>query len=138
MSPKKKKKEPEYIELDEMNVIVQIPKCAADLVLEVQYFDSEGKTVKVKAHYDNEMIQEARKDFLDNVEDGDDYDVRYAITDYGREWLRRIEAGDPQAIAEMRNIFSDVDALEEQRGLVRDIHTQCAIDGLLDHAEDTI
>lgn len=81
--------EKEY-ELDEMNVILKIPTEAVEVELTVKFVrDNEiiaGKRVLTMG----ELFQ-ARRDFLDNVEDGDDYDVRYAITEKGLKYLEELE-----------------------------------------------
>ena len=35
----------------------------------------------------------ARQAFLDNVEDGDDYDARFVITDKGMDYLEQLKEG---------------------------------------------
>lgn len=106
MSKKKSstQKEPEYVELDEMNVIMKVPKAAVHITMNVKYFDEHGKMVEVQAYVDHDMIAQARKDFLDNVEFGDGYDAVYSLTDRGREWLAQIEAGNPEAIRELEEL----------------------------------
>lgn len=74
-------------DVQEINIIVKIPANAATLELVCQMIDDEGELFKLSKKYTPEDIRAARKDFLDNVEDGDDYDARYVITDSGRELL---------------------------------------------------
>ena len=74
-------------DVQEINIIVKIPANAATLALVCQMIDDDGQLFKLTKKYNPEDIRAARKDFLDNVEDGDDYDARYVITDSGRELL---------------------------------------------------
>lgn len=86
-SKTKKTSGPETVELEQINIIMQIPKEAVSLEITAQMIGPDGKLMKVKKMLSILEIQEAREDFLSNVEDGDDYDVRYVITDEGRAWL---------------------------------------------------
>lgn len=87
----KETNEPEFIELDEINVIIKIPQDSARIDLTAHILDDDGHVVKVCKTLRSEDIREARRDFLDNVEEGDDYDARYIITDEGRAWLEKME-----------------------------------------------
>lgn len=84
----------EEIELDQINIILKIPKRAARLDLTVHLFDDEGEPMKVHSAFDAESIRDMRQDFLENVEDGDEYDARYVITDEGRKHLESLAHGE--------------------------------------------
>ena len=88
---KKKSKEPQEIKLEEINVIMKIPKDAAAIDVTARVINDNGKMIKVTKTLKSEDIRKMRQDFLNNVEDGDDYDVRYMITEKGREWLKQLE-----------------------------------------------
>ena len=77
--------------LEQYHIIVNIPKNTVKLRLEAKFLD-ESDEIKT-AHIDMNVndIYEARRDFLDNVEDGDDYDAVYRITEKGKEYLRQLE-----------------------------------------------
>lgn len=76
--------------LEEMNVIMRIPENAASITVEAMVIEDE-KAVWVKKRMGLKDITRARQDFLANVEDGDDYDAKFVITDKGREWLEEME-----------------------------------------------
>ena len=84
----------EYIELEEMNVIIKIPKDSARLEIRSYIFDEDGEVTKVGNAYNAEDIRRARADFLDNVEFGDDYDAVYTLTDLGLEIAEQIKRGE--------------------------------------------
>lgn len=93
----KGKKEQKTIELEEMNIFLRIPKEAVALEVTASLLDGDGKVMKVSTKLSVSDIRERRQDFLDNVEDGDDYDARYVLSDEGREYLgqlERLENGD--------------------------------------------
>lgn len=75
------------VELDEYNLIIKIPRESIKLDIKAVFLDDNDELTTVCKTLKLSDIQEARKDFLDNVEDGDDYDARYCLTDKGREWL---------------------------------------------------
>lgn len=84
----KKKKE---IELEEMNIILKVPKSAAALTVEAVLLKTDGKTQKVEKKMDTQELYKARQDFLDNVDFGDDYDGKFVITEKGRQFLEEME-----------------------------------------------
>lgn len=81
------------IELEEMNIILKIPKEAVALEVTASLLDEDGKLMRVKTKLSVSEIRDRRQDFLDNVEDGDDYDARYVLTDEGRTYLERLQEG---------------------------------------------
>ena len=81
------------IELEEMNIFLRIPKEAVALEVTASLLDPDGKLMKVKTSLSVSDIRDRRQDFLDNVEDGDDYDARYVLTDEGRAYLERLQEG---------------------------------------------
>ena len=78
------------IELEEMNIFLRIPKEAVALDVTASLLDGNGKVMKVSNRLSVSDIMEKRQDFLDYVEDGDDYDARYVLTDEGREYLKGV------------------------------------------------
>ena len=84
-------KEQREVELDEINVIMKIPKDSARIDITAYLIDDNGDVSKVSKTMKAGDIYEMRKDFLDNVEDGDDYDARYVITEEGLEFLEQLE-----------------------------------------------
>ena len=86
----KKKKE---IELDEINIILRIPENAAELSISAKLLDKKGKPMEVSRTLSVQDIFKARRDFLDNVPDGDEYDAKYVLTEEGRAFLERMAEG---------------------------------------------
>lgn len=84
----KKKKE---IELEEMNIILKVPKSAAALNVSAVLLKTDGKTQKVEKRMNTQELYKARQDFLDNVDFGDDYDGKFVITEKGRQFLEEME-----------------------------------------------
>lgn len=90
----KKGKSSKTMEVEEMNIILRIPKDAASLTVTAVLIGKDDKVVKVGRRLSADDIRSARQAFLDNVEDGDDYDARYVLTDEGREYLEILHKGD--------------------------------------------
>lgn len=89
MSKKKKKKQ--AVELEEMNVILRIPKDTMQVEIKclVAGIDVDVQTVKKKL--DVSDIIKARSDFIDNVGD-DDYDQQWVLTEKALKELGDINA----------------------------------------------
>ena len=83
----------ETMELEEMNIFMRIPKEAVALEVTASLLDEDGKVMKVSTKLSVSDIRDKRQDFLDNVEDGDDYDARYVLTDEGMEYLQSLKEG---------------------------------------------
>ena len=79
------------VELEEMNIILRIPKEAIKLEVNALLLDEEGEVVKVGQSFSASRIREMRNAFLDNVEYGDDYDGYFVLTDEARAELEREE-----------------------------------------------
>ena len=92
-----------YVSIDNLiNIIMKVPIGTAYLMVSAKSFNQDGEPISYEMKMDSEMIAEARQDFLDNVEDGDDYDRRYIITDYGRATL---EQARQSALQEGKKIY---------------------------------
>lgn len=111
---KSEHKKGEIVDLDEINIILKIPKDAARIELVVHMFDDEGEHMKFKKVLGANDIRDARQDFLDNVEDGDDYDARYVITEAGLEYLEALKRGDPEAIRRLDEIAAAAENGEDE------------------------
>ena len=83
-------KKPEIIEVEEQNIFCRIPKNTLKMRIECTVVIG-GKEQKVHKEMMLDEINKAREDFLENVEDGDDYDARYVLTDKGRELLEQMQ-----------------------------------------------
>lgn len=83
--------EQEILEGDALiNVIMKIPRGAVQLKMEVSMLE-DGKVKTARTTFDNEAIREMRQAFLDNVEDGDEYDKVYCLTEEGKRYLDGLE-----------------------------------------------
>ena len=82
-----KKKKRRIMQNDKlMNIIIKIPKGTYKLKLDAEFVDD---TVHGKASMtvNKEDIEAYRQDFLDNVEDGDDFDGVFVITEKGLQTI---------------------------------------------------
>ena len=82
--------EPKEVELQEMNIILKIPENAVFLEVKASLMNENGQLMNVMKKLPVQDIFKARQDFLQNVEDGDEYDARYVLTDEGREYLNSL------------------------------------------------
>ena len=82
--------EPKEVELQEMNIILKIPENAIFLEVKASLMNENGQLMNVMKKLPVQDIFKARQDFLQNVEDGDEYDARYVLTDEGREYLNSL------------------------------------------------
>lgn len=78
--------EREYLDLEEENIIIGIPVDTFKLEIVATVITDDGEKT-VKALLKRSDIRQARKDFLENVEAGDDYNAVYTLTDAGRAFL---------------------------------------------------
>ena len=67
--------------LGEMNVILRIPDGAVMLEVTAFLMGEDGMPFRVERKLSVQEIFKARQAFLDNVEDGDDYDGYYVLTE---------------------------------------------------------
>lgn len=72
------------------NVILQIPKNASEITMTAKILEDD-KVIEAQGRYDIAMLFQARKDFLDYVSDGDDYNATYLLTDKGKAYLKELE-----------------------------------------------
>lgn len=82
-------KKPEDIELEEQNIFCRIPKNTFKMKIECVVIIG-GKEQKVHKELMLDEINKAREDFLEYVEDGDDYNAHYELTDEGRKLLEQM------------------------------------------------
>ena len=97
-SKKNKNQGQNLIELEEMNVILRIPKEAVAMKVTASFFLG-GKVRKVSKKFTASEIHDARRAFLDNVDGGDGYDARFALTDEGRRFFEELLKTDDAARA---------------------------------------
>ena len=72
-----------------INIIMKIPSSTAELTITARRIEN-GKIKQYEVYLDTDDIFAARKDFLENVEFGDDYDAVYTLTDEGRRMAERL------------------------------------------------
>jgi hypothetical protein len=83
------KKEPQELDCELINIIVKVPKetvtCGftAKLLL-------NGELKEAHMDMSPDEFRQARQDFLDNVDGGDEYDMRYALTEEGRKYVDKL------------------------------------------------
>lgn len=81
------------MELEERCIILRIPKDAVRLTVKATVLIG-GEKIKAKKKLSAEEIQKARQDFLENVEDGDDYDAMLVLTERGMKLAKALAAGE--------------------------------------------
>lgn len=79
------------VQLEDMGVILRIPKEAVRLEMTVLILDEDSNLQEVCAEFSANDIREARQAFLDNVEFGDDYDAIWQLTEKGRRELEEMK-----------------------------------------------
>ena len=80
----------EEVELEEVNVILRIPKEAVSVEITAGILDETGRLCKVGKKLSVSEIRDARQAFLDYVDGGDDYDAKFVITEEGRRDLESL------------------------------------------------
>ena len=77
--------------LEEINIILKIPKGAVKLTINATIMNDNGELEKVGRDLSLTDIQDARTAFLNNVDEGDDYDAVWSLTDKGKKMLDELE-----------------------------------------------
>lgn len=75
----------------QMGIILKIPVNAITMSVTVKFINSDGEVKQQVADFDHGDIIDFRKDFLDNVEYGDEYDAIYSVTDKGNAYLKILD-----------------------------------------------
>lgn len=79
-----------------INIIVKVPENTVACRFTAKMLD-DGKLVEAHMDMTPEEFRQARQDFLDNVDGGDEYDALYALTEEGKAYadkLMGVEHGD--------------------------------------------
>ena len=71
-----------------MHVILEIPDAAYHLDIVAKTIDDEENSQIITTRMGLADIRQARQDFLENVADGDEYDVTWGITQKGLESIK--------------------------------------------------
>lgn len=75
----------------EMGILIKIPVNTITMSMTVRFINSDGEVKQQTAEFDHSDIIDFRRDFLDNVEFGDDYDAIYALTEKGIQYQKLLE-----------------------------------------------
>ena len=78
------------VELDEMPIILRVPKDSVAIELISTVFDENDELMRVSRKISVSEIYQYRQDFLDNVEFGDEYDAVYTLTEEGRAYAEKL------------------------------------------------
>lgn len=97
-------KDKEIVTLEEMNIFMTIPENATKLKI-IATVEIDGKKQKVSKKINKKEIQEARQNFLFFVEDGDDYNAPYVLTDRGKEFVKKLISNTKNFTDEEREIY---------------------------------
>lgn len=72
---------------DIINIIVKVPANTVGLTLTAKTIGKDDEIHEYQSEMALSDVFEARNDFLDNVECGDDYDAVYTLTEKGRQMV---------------------------------------------------
>lgn len=72
-----------------VHIIVQVPKETVACGFTAKLLH-DGKLVEAHMEMTPEEFRQARKDFLDNVDGGDEYDAVYALTEEGKAYADKL------------------------------------------------
>ena len=70
-----------------INIIVKVSENTVACKFTATMITDDGKLQDAEMKMNAEEFRQARQDFLDNVEDGDDYDMVYVLTDKAKREL---------------------------------------------------
>lgn len=84
------------IQEDELiHIILPVPKDTVTVSVTAKMIQN-GKLIEAHMDMTPEEFRQARKDFLDEVEDGDDYDKVWTLTEEGLNHLNQIMGGEKE------------------------------------------
>lgn len=81
-----KNNEPEELDCELIHIIVQVPKDTVTCSFEAKLLIN-GKLETAHMEMTPEEFRQARQDFLEEVEDGDEYDKVWVLTDKAKKEL---------------------------------------------------
>lgn len=70
-----------------INIIVKVPQNTITCKFSATMITDDGKLQEAHMKMNAEEFRQARQDFLDNVEEGDDYDRMYVLTEKAKREL---------------------------------------------------
>lgn len=89
------KVENEIQEEELIHIILPVPKDTVTVSVTAKMIQN-GKLIEAKMDMSAEEFRQSRQDFLENVEDGDDYDKVWTLTEEGRNHLNQIMGGEKE------------------------------------------
>lgn len=75
---------------DMINIILKIPKDTVALKIKAHIY-RDGAIEEAESSIGVDEVRQARQDFLDNVEAGDEYDAVYKLTEKGKAYLEELK-----------------------------------------------
>jgi hypothetical protein len=84
--------EKEIQDEDFIHIILPVPKDTVTVSVTAKMIQN-GKLIEAKMDMTPENFRQLRQDFLDNVEDGDEYDGVWSLTEEGKEYVERLLRG---------------------------------------------
>ena len=73
-----------------INIIVKVPENTVACKFTATMITDDGKLQDAEMKMNATEFRQARKDFLDNVEGGDEYDGLYVLTEEGRKYVDKL------------------------------------------------
>jgi len=77
---------PQELDCELINIIVKVPKDTVACRFIAKMLQ-DGKLIEAHMEMTPEEFRQARQDFLDNVEEGDDFDKVYVLTEKAKREL---------------------------------------------------
>ena len=81
--------ENEELDTELIHIIVGVPKDTVTCSFTAKLL-LDGKLAEASMDMTPEQFRQARHDFLDNVEDGDDYDKVWVLTEEGKKYAEEL------------------------------------------------
>ena len=84
---------PQELDCELINIIVKVPKDTVACRFIAKMLQ-DGKLIEAHMEMTPEEFRQARQDFLDNVEGGDDFDKVYRLTEEGKAYVEKLMGAD--------------------------------------------
>ena len=84
------KKEPQELDCELINIIVKVPENTVACKFTAIMITDTGKLQDAEMTMNATEFRQARQDFLDNVEGGDDFDKVYRLTEEGKAYVEKL------------------------------------------------
>ena len=83
---------PEELDTELIHIILSVPKDTVTISVDAKLL-LDGKLETARWEMSAEEFRRARQDFLDEVDDGDEYDGVWSLTEEGKEYVERLLKG---------------------------------------------